>query len=304
MFKFILGLGCFWLGLEISKRNLKKLTGNKFKNYFYRLKNNLYLCLISGILFTAIIQSSSAVSIILIGLIEAKLIDLKSALLIMMGANIGTTVTVQIISFPILSFYPVLIISGITLIILGYNCNYLNKIGKIFMAFGLVFFGLNLMTSFFNDPHIKNFFYEMLATYGQNKYYGIIIGVLSTSILQSSSAVTGITVSLSYNNIISLPGAVAIAMGSNIGTCITGFLASFNAGITSKNLAKRHFTFNIIGVLIFIPFFNLFIELISLSSSVLTRQIANAHTFFNLFNVIFLLPFLNTFVCWQEKGDK
>ncbi|MFW5998754.1 MAG: Na/Pi cotransporter family protein [Halanaerobiaceae bacterium] len=292
MFRFLLGFSMFLIGLEFVKRALKDTAGQNIKGYLKNLDGHSFILLFAGILFTSILQSSSAVSIILIGLIEARLMNFKSALFVMMGANIGTTITVQLISFPVLAYYPYFFVTGFIFFIISYYKDAFLTTGKIFIAFGLVFFGLDLMTGFFNDPEIKKLFYFLLARYGDNKYLGILIGIISTSILQSSSAITGIVVRLGYNNIISLPGAVAIAAGSNIGTCITAFLASLNAGNNSKMLAKGHLTFNLLGILILLPLFDKFIKIVALTSTDLSHQIANAHTLFNVFTVIILLPLI------------
>jgi phosphate:Na+ symporter len=293
MFIFFSGLALFLIGLEGSKRFLKSLSSSGIENKLKKLSKKHFLSLLLGILVTGILQSSSAVSIILIALIEGNLINLKTALLIMMGANIGTTLTVQLISLPILSFYPFIIIGGILLVFIGYcsflrklffnvfnfivdnlnsdinrfkfaifynrKANFFNnkyiKIGLILISFGVIFAGLEIMKGYFNNLQVRNIIHNLLINYGNKRIYGITIGIIITSLFQSSSAVTGIIVSLSYNNIITLPTAIAISLGTNIGTCITAFWASLTSGKTAKNLALGHFLFNTLGVIFIYIFF-------------------------------------------------
>ncbi|MFW6022463.1 MAG: Na/Pi cotransporter family protein [bacterium] len=302
---FFIGLILFLLGLEGSKNSLKSFVDDRAKYYILKITDRMFLSILLGIIITAFIQSSSAVSIMIIGLIEADLLKLKPAICIMFGANIGTTITVQLLSFPIIRYYPILIIAG--LIIITFALILKKKhipIGFILISFGVVFAGLVLMTDFFNSPDMKGLIKYLLKYSAKNRYIGIISGTVITSIIQSSSAVTGITVSLARGNLIDLSSAVAVALGSNIGTCITAFIASINTGSTSKMMAKSHFFFNVIGVICILPFYSIFLELVEVTGSGLVRQIANAHTFFNIFNVLIFLPFLKQFIKMVSSGCK
>lgn len=297
MLIFLSGLFLFLLGLEGSKRGLGRVASTKVELALKRLSNSIFLSIFSGVVVTAILQSSSGVSIIVISLIEAGLLQLKPAIGIMLGANIGTTFTVQIISFPVIALFPYLIISGLFFMIIGFMLrNKLVDAGLALASFGVVFAGLNMMTGYFQNPAVSGLITKILAFSGDNYLLGILLGVIITGIIQSSSAVTGITVSLARNNLITLPAAIAIALGSNIGTCITAFLASFNSSRLAKSLARGHFLFNLIGVIAILPFLGIFNHLVMLTSQNLLRQIANAHTLFNIFNVLIFLPFFDTFI--------
>ncbi|MDI3547083.1 MAG: phosphate:Na+ symporter [Halanaerobiales bacterium] len=297
MLIFLSGLFLFLLGLEGSKRGLGRVASTKVELALKRLSNSIFLSIFSGVVVTAILQSSSGVSIIVISLIEAGLLQLKPAIGIMLGANIGTTFTVQIISFPVIALFPYLIISGLFFMIIGFMLrNKLVDAGLALASFGVVFAGLNMMTGYFQNPAVSGLITKILAFSGDNYLLGILLGVIITGIIQSSSAVTGITVSLARNNLITLPAAIAIALGSNIGTCITAFLASFNSSRLAKSLARGHFLFNLIGVIAILPFLGIFNHLVMLTSQNLLRQIANAHTLFNIFNILIFLPFFDTFV--------
>ncbi len=301
---FLSGLLLFLAGLEGSKWSIKKMVSEKFRLLMTSLNNNILLSLIIGIIITAILQSSSAVSIILISLIEAKVLTLKPAICIILGANIGTTFTVQLISLPILIYYPYMIIIGLGLIAIGiFTKKKICYFGSSILFLAVVFAGLVMMTDFFKSTDVRQTIQTILKFADSNMYLGIFIGTLTTAIVQSSSAVTGITVSLAMNNLITLRSAIAIALGSNIGTCITAFLASINAGNLSKTMAKGHFIFNSLGVFFLIPLFPIFESIVINTSDNLVRQIANAHTIFNIFNVLIFLPFLNTFIS-LIGGDK
>lgn len=301
MYIFLSGLVLFFLGLEGTKRSLKQAVSRKIKLLLTKLSNQIFLSIFMGILITALLQSSSAVSIIVISLIEAGLLKLKPSICIMLGANIGTTFTVQLISLPVLDYYPYLIFTGIVLIIYSFigkeeDKNKKYYFGLALLSFGIVFAGLIMMTEFFKDNKSRELMIKILGISGSNLYFGILLGMVVTAIIQSSSAVTAITISLAANNLITLPVAIAIALGSNIGTCFTAFLASVNAGSVSRSLALSHFIFNIVGVLAILPVLNIFIEIIKITDNRLIRQIANAHTLFNTYNVIIFLPFIDKFI--------
>lgn len=283
-------------GLEGSKWGLKKAVSGKVEELLSDLSANVLASLLLGIIITGVIQSSSAVSVITISLIEAGILSLKPALAIIMGANIGTTITVQIISLPVLELYPQTIILGLIITLIGLLTNKkMVYTGLAVAAFGVVFAGLVMMTSFFKSPAVIELLKSLLAYTANNNLLGILLGMIVTSLIQSSSAVTGISLSLARGSIINLSSAIAIALGSNIGTCITAFIASFNCSRVSRMLATGHFIFNLIGVLVLLPFYNVFCRLVELTSNNLVRQIANAHTLFNIFNVLLFIPFISAF---------
>lgn len=296
MLIFIVGLILFLVGLEGSKLCLKKLSSRTLKEKLKKFTDRSYLCLIGGIVITACLQSSSAVSIILIGLLEAGFIKLKAALLVMLGANIGTTVTLQIISFPILVYSPYLIILGLVLIFfkLLSSKNKSKKIiymGLILLSFGIIFNGLNLMTSYFDNNQINKLLFRFLTGKKSIIFIGIPVGAIITALIQSSSAVTGIVLSFLKLDLITLTKAIEIVIGTNLGTCVTAFIASINTGIEAKNLALGHFLFNLWGTIITLTFFDFFIDIIIKLGGTPSRNLANAHTFFNIIIVLSILPF-------------
>jgi phosphate:Na+ symporter len=298
----LIGLVLFLLGIEGGKKGLENMVSIHLKNYIKSFNANFFLSVLIGIIITSILQSSSAVTVLLISLLDVNLIKFKTALGIVMGANIGTTITIQIISLPILDIYPYMIYSGIFFMITGILLRKkLWNIGLFIFSFGIVFYGLELMTGFFNQLSFQEIIKELLFLGANTPLKGVFWGLITTAIIQSSSAVTAILISLAKNNLITLSTAIAIALGSNIGTCITAFLASVSTGKESKRLALGHLFFNLTGVLILLPFIGFFIEFIKLTTSDLSRQIANAHTFFNIFNLLIFLPFTDTFVSFLRR---
>lgn len=306
MLIFISGLLLFLGGLEGSKWAIKSLVNDRLKSLIVSLDKHLYLSIIIGIIITAIMQSSSAVSVILIGLVEAGAISLKPAIGIMIGANIGTTVTGQILTFPIVNYYLHLIVLGLAIVLIGIfgRKRTLFYIGNSILFFGIVFAGLILMTVFFESPEKRQLIERILQYSSKNIYLGILTGTITTAIIQSSSALTGVVIGLAFNRLINLRTAIALILGSNLGTCFTAFLASINSGPISQKLTRGHFFFNLLGVAALIPFYFIFENIVRSSSQELTRQIANAQTFFNIYNTLIILPFLNTFISWLEGKEE
>ncbi|MFW5991771.1 MAG: Na/Pi cotransporter family protein [Halanaerobiaceae bacterium] len=297
---FFAGLFLFLLGIEGSKRSLNKFSEALVGNILLMLDKSFFLSIIAGVFVTCIIQSSSAVTIILIAMLNAGLIKYKPALGIMMGANIGTTVTVQIISFPVFKIYPFLLLMGIIIIFLGRKRKNIFLVGTVIFCFAVIFAGLDQMTNYFQQGKI-NLLKALLLKAENGRLAGILLGLVLTALIQSSSLITGITVSMAYSSSITLSTAVAVALGSNIGTCFTGFLAAINTDRISRSLAIGQLIYNIIGVAALLPLYNLFIWFIMYSADTLPRQIANAHTLFNIFNLLIFLPFADNFISWLRR---
>ncbi|MFW6237939.1 MAG: Na/Pi cotransporter family protein [Halanaerobiales bacterium] len=301
---FLAGLALFFLGLEGNKASLKRISASRITFLLKKLSGNVFLSIFIGIAVTAVLQSSSAVSVILISLLEGEMIKLKPAACILLGANVGTTITVQIISLPVLDLYPHLIIAGLLLVIYGL-VNSRKKVkytGYILISFGAIFAGIQLMSAAFLGGKERNII-SRVVKYADGKYSGILAGIFLTSLVQSSSIISGTTLSLAKNNLIGLPAAVAIALGSNVGTCITAMLASYNCSQPAKILALIHLIFNITGIILLLIFFNNFIHYISLTSPHIFRQIANAHTLFNTIHLCIFFPLFYIFIN-RNGGDR
>lgn len=287
------GLGLFFLGMNLMSTSLEKIASGKLKYLLQKLTQNKYIGVLLGTFVTAIIQSSGATTVMLVGFVNSNLMTLEQSIGILMGANIGTTVTAQLISLD-LSFITPLVI-GISSI--GYLLVKNSKRKNIFLillGFGILFLGMNTMSEAMSPLTSSTIFTNILKTIDNNVFLGIVIGIVITTIMQSSSASTGVLIALASTGSITLSIALPIILGCNIGSCSTTLLSAIGAHKVAKRTALIHLLFNIIGVLITIPFMNLlcsFVQFISPLS--IERQIANIHTIFNILTTIILLPFTN-----------
>lgn len=295
IFGIIGGLGLFLYGMQLLSDGLQKITGDKIQKILEFLTNKPVMGVATGTLITSIIQSSSATSVIIIGLVNAGLLNLKQAVSVILGANIGTTVTAQIVSFRLEKY-------ALPAIGIGFILNFLAKkrstkyFGQILLGFGILFLGLYTMSQAVGPLREFTPFLNLLANISHNPLLGIVVATIFTAIIQSSSATTAIIIAMSIQGIMGLDAAIPLILGSNIGTCATAGIASIGSSITGKRLAFSHLLFNVGGVVLFFFFINKFAYLVSFTSSSIPRQIANAHTLFNLINVAILLPFLSLFI--------
>lgn len=295
IFGIIGGLGLFLYGMQLLSDGLQKITGDKIQKILEFLTNKPVMGVATGTLITSIIQSSSATSVIIIGLVNAGLLNLKQAVSVILGANIGTTVTAQIVSFRLEKY-------ALPAIGIGFILNFLAKkrstkyFGQILLGFGILFLGLYTMSQALGPLREFTPFLNLLANISHNPLLGIVVATIFTAIIQSSSATTAIIIAMSIQGIMGLDAAIPLILGSNIGTCATAGIASIGSSITGKRLAFSHLLFNVGGVVLFFFFINKFAYLVSFTSSSIPRQIANAHTLFNLINVAILLPFLSLFI--------
>lgn len=316
IFQLIGGLGLFLLGMQLMSEGLQKSSGDSLKKILEKLTTNRLIGTGVGAVVTAIIQSSSATTVMVVGFVNAGLMNLTQALSVILGANIGTTITGQIISFKI---------SGIALPCIGlgavlyifFRKPALQYLGQIVMGFGLLFLGMDTMTDAFKPLAKSEEFKSIFVYFSHNPVAAVIAGALTTLVVQSSSATIGITIALATAGIIDFPAAAALVLGENIGTTITANLAALNASRPAKQAAFGHFLFNLIGVtymLIFLTPFMHFVNFITpgdVAESVkqgaetiypnIGRHIANLHTMFNVINTIIFLPFLPLLAKLCEK---
>lgn len=312
IFGLLGGLALFLYGIEQMTGALKTIAGSKMKNLLARMTSNRIKGAITGAFATAVVQSSSVTTVLVVGFISAGLISLAQAISIIIGANVGSTVTVQIIAFNITE-YSLLMIAigfGIRFIVKHEKIKYL---GLILMGVGLLFLGMQFMSDATRPLRTyEPFIYAM--SHMKNPIIGILIATLFTAIIHSSAAAIGIVIALASQGFINLEAGISLVLGANIGTCITALLASIGMPRASKQAALSHVIINIIGVLIWLPFIYrlddvvrylspAFPELAGLNriAAEAPRQIANAHTIFNLMNTVILLPFitpLGKFIAW------
>ncbi|MFN2108383.1 MAG: Na/Pi cotransporter family protein [Anaerolineae bacterium] len=293
------GMALFLFGVDKLSEGMEKLAGNQIQVWLDRMTNKPVKGAIFGAVATALIQSSSLLMVTMIGLINANLMTLQQAIGVMMGQEIGTTLTAQIVAFKVGDLCFLFIALGFVLTEFVQR-NGWREYGEIILGFGVLFLGMNLMSDALKVLTQAPAVATWLALMGQNVFAGIIAGAVATAVVQSSSAVTGLVVAMGISNAITLPAAVAILLGANIGTCITGLIASLRLSRASRRASIAQILINVFGVLLFLPFINPFTALVSSTSTLLPRQIANAHSIFNVIVSVVLFPFIKQ-IAWLAK---
>ncbi len=307
---FLGGLGLFLFGVSLMSSGLQKVAGNKMRKILAVLTKNRIISVGVGALVTAVIQSSAATTVMVIGFINAGLLNLYQSVGIIMGANIGTTVTGWLVSsaewasfMEPLTMGPVAVAVG-ALLGIFFTKGTVKSVGEIIVGFGMLFMGIGFMTEGASPLKELPVFAEMFATLGGNPVLGILVGALVTAVIQSSSASIGILQSLASVGLVTWNSAVYIIMGQNIGTCVTAILSAMGASKNSKAAACIHLLFNVIGSVFFSIIAVLFFKFIgvALGNTVIsTTEIAVVHTGFNVLNTIVLFPFANLLVKMAEK---
>ena len=285
------GLALFLFGVRMLSGGMEKLAGNRLQDWLDRMTNRPIKGAAFGAVATALIQSSSLLMVTMIGLINANLMTLQQAVGVMMGQEIGTTLTAQIVAFKIGDFSFLFIALGFALLEFAPRLHW-HTYGEIALGFGILFLGMQTMSGALKvlaqTPAVEGW----LASMGQSWPLGILAGTVATAVVQSSSAVTGLVVAMGISQVITLPGAIALLLGANIGTCVTGFIASLRLSRVARRASIAQILINVTGVVLFVPFIPAFAGFIARTSSVLPRQIANAHTVFNVVVSVILFPFV------------
>lgn len=286
------GLALFLYGMHMTSSGLEAAAGNKMKKILERLTSNRFLGILVGALITAAIQSSSAVTVMVVGFVNSKLMTLKQAIWVIMGANIGTTITGQLIALDVGMLAPIFAITGVVMVVFMKKPKF-HHLGQILAGLGILFIGMDTMSSAMAPLRDVPEFVNLLTKFS-NPVIGILFGAIFTAIIQSSAASIGILQGLAMNGLIDLSNAVFVLFGQNIGTCITAVLASIGTSRNAKRTTIMHLMFNVIGTFIFTilcivtPVTSL---VASLSPDNVAGQIANMHTIFNVATTIMLLPF-------------
>lgn len=290
------GLGLFLLGMRFLTDGLGKITSSRLKYMMKNLHMHPIVGIFIGIITTGVLQSSSGTTIIVVGLVEAKLLTLYQATAIIMGANIGTTVTSQLIAFNVGRYTFISLFIGILLSFHKKNKR-LRFLGETLLGFSLIFIGIDILSKGLYPLQDFPRFQEILLEFGKIPILGVVMGFCTTAIIQSSGTGVAILQSLASSHLISIPAAVTILLGQNIGTCVTTLLSSLHLSRAAKRAAFIHLLFNFMGVLIVFPFISILCGLaLSLSPHNISRQIANAHSLFNIFSTIIFIPFIPVFV--------
>ena len=304
IFGLLGGLAVFIFGMNLMSEGLQKAAGERMRKILSILTSNPILGVLVGALVTAIIQSSSATTVMVVGFVSARLMTLQQAIGVIMGANIGTTMTAQLIAFKIGSYAYPIAAAGFILYFF-FKKKFIKYLGQTIFGFGLLFIGLNTMGDVMKPLAKSPVFADMIMTLGKYPVLGVLVGTFMTVLIQSSSATIAVLQNLAsqpgadgVHAAINLRTAMPVLFGDNIGTTITAILAAIGAKLNAKRAAVAHSVFNILGTCIFIwfiPIFAKFVEFISPKGSevdTIARQIANAHTSFNVLNTLIWLPFV------------
>lgn len=295
------GLGLFLYGMNIMSTGLQKAAGTKLKSIISALTKNRFLGVLVGIAVTMIIQSSSATTVMIIGFVNAGMMTLVQATAVIMGANIGTTVTAQIIAFKLTDYAPLAVAIGVILLLFT-SKKKTREFGEIVVGIGILFIGMDMMGSGLAPLSGLPIFTKVMTGL-DNPFLGLLVGAILTTVLQSSSAATGLLQALASQGLISMNVIFPILLGENIGTTTTALVSSIGANKTAKRAALIHLIFNLVGTVIFMLFLRYPLEYVVklLSPDNLSRQIANTHTLFNVLNVAIQFPFAIYLVKLVEK---
>ena len=284
------GLAVFLYGMKIMSDALQRSAGGRMKKLLEALTTNRFLGVLVGATITAIIQSSSATTVMVVGLVNAGIMNLTQSIGVIMGANIGTTMTAQLIAFKFNDFIPYTLIIGAALMLFASKKSY-KLLGEFFIGFGLLFSGMHEMSAAMKPLKDIQGFTDLMINLQHNPMLGVLVGLGLTAVVQSSSATIGILQALAFQGLIPIEAALPILFGENIGTCVTALLASIGTSIAARRAAIMHLTFNLIGTIIFVILLKPMIWFVGISATDVARQIANAHTFFNIANLIIQFPF-------------
>lgn len=306
------GLAIFLYGLEKLTAGLKIVAGNRMRDLLARMTTNRFKAVFAGMFITATIQSSSVTTVLVVGFISAGLMSLSQAIGVIMGAEIGTTITAQIIAFNVTK-YSLLVVAFGFILLFASRKDRTKQLGHMLLGLGLVFFGMHLMKGAMSPLKDYPPFIETMKTL-DNVYLAVLFSALFTGLIQSSSATTGVIIAMASEGILSLEAGIPLVFGANIGTCVTAFLASIGKPREAVRAAVVHVVFNVTGVLIWIgliPWLAEFVRLITPVAEGLEgvakmqaetpRQIANAHTVFNVSNTLLFIGFTPWLARFVEK---
>ncbi len=303
IFGVIGGLGLFIYGLSEMSEGLHKASGDRMRRILHNLTGSPFRGVLVGTGITSLIQSSSATTVMVVGFVNAGLMSLGQALGVIFGANIGTTVTGQLIAFRLTEYALPIIGAGMLILLLAQKKSH-KYIGEFLLGFGILFLGLNILTQVIAPLGKYPWFSNLFVSFSKNPFLGILAGFIVTAVLQSSSVTTGMVISLAMVNLIDLKAAIPIVLGCDIGTCVTALIASVGTNVSARRAALGHILFNIIGVVIFLPFLGAFEHLAVLTSASLPRQVANANTMFKIINTLIFLPFTPLYASLLKKVVK
>jgi len=305
--KLLGGLALFLFGMEQMADALKAAAGERMKVILARLTTNRFMGAITGAFVTAVIQSSSVTTVLVVGFISAGLMSMAQSVGVIMGANIGTTITAQIVAFKVTKFALLMIAVGFGMLFFSKK-EKIKQYGAMLMGLGMVFFGMSVMSDAMKPLRTFQPFLDLMVSM-ENPLIGILVAAAFTGLIQSSSATTGIVIVMASQGFITLPAGIALAFGANVGTCVTALLAAIGKPREALRASLVHVFFNMFGVLLWLGFITHLSEFVTWFSPVhgelsgmeklaaeTPRQIANAHTVFNIANTLIFIGFTSQFV--------
>jgi len=291
------GMAFFLYGMEKMSTGMKKTAGNRMRSILAALTKNRFIALFVGAFVTMVIQSSSATTVMLVSFVQAGLMSFVQSLGVILGADIGTTVTAQLIAFKLTDYALLMVAVGFGLQMFAKDPK-LKSVGEVILGFGILFYGMKLMSDAMKPLRTYTAFIDLMKNL-ENPFLGLLAGAIFTALVQSSSATTGVVIVLAQQGLVSLEAGIPLVLGANIGTCVTAGLAAIGTDREAKRVAMAHVLFKVAGVLLFIFWIPGFADLIRTIAerfgSGPARQIANAHTIFNVAVGVLFLPFIGLF---------
>ena len=294
------GLGLFLFGMTVMSESIEKVAGAKLRSILEMFTTNRFTGLVVGIIFTGIIQSSSACTVMVVSFVNSGLMSLYQAAGVIYGANIGTTITSQLVSFNLSEAAPIILLAGVLTMMLGKGKQNAEKIGEVIVGFGILFMGLSGMSGAMEGMKDSPGVIQLLSSL-HSPILAVLMGTVLTAIIQSSSVTVSIVLLMANEGLLGLPISLFIILGCNIGACASALLASMTGKKDAKRAAMIHFLFNVIGTVLFYIILMVGMEyvidgIMSISGGNAGRFVANAHTIIKIFQVIMLFPFSNAIV--------
>jgi phosphate:Na+ symporter len=285
------GIAIFLHGLGLAREGLQIVAGDKLRSILFALSSNRVVGLVSGALVTTIVQSSTAVTVMLVGFASSSLMTLPQAMAVVLGADIGTTITVQLIAFRLSAYALVIVALGFAVRFFAHRRR-VRYTGEAVMGFGLLFFGMKLMADATLPLRGSDLFLILLARLAENPFAGLTVGAVATVLMQGSAPTIGLLIAMASSGSMSIAAALPLVLGANVGTTILPIMAAAGQPAAGKRVAFGHAVFKLLGVAAFLPLLGSFTRLAAASAPSVARQIANAHSIFNVVTALAFLPFV------------
>ncbi|HTU01379.1 MAG TPA: Na/Pi cotransporter family protein, partial [Candidatus Sulfotelmatobacter sp.] len=288
------GMALLLYGMQLVGEGLQQAAGGRMRRILSSLTNSRLKAMTAGAFITAVIQSSSATTIMLVGFAGSGLMSLSQALGVILGADIGTTLTVQLIALQIFDYALLLVGLGFLLIFTSHRKT-LRYVGQAIMGFGFIFFAMKVMSDAMAPLRQSDLVKTVLVSLGDQPMMGLLVAAAFSAVVHSSAATIGMAITLSLQGLLPLPAAIPVIFGANIGTCATALASSIGSRAEAKRVALAHIVFKVAGVVLFFPLIHPFVRLVEMTASEVPHQIANAHTLFNVGITVAFLPFARLF---------